>query len=293
MSKKYTNEEFLKLLESKRSDIFPLEEYKGMNTLILFSDNDKNLFKLKPSNALRYNKCLTYSCVNKNENFNNQLQKIFPNLTLIGEYVCSKRHVIVEDDLGIQYKIKPNDLLNRNFPYINSAINKTEWFIKKSSIVHNNKYTYSRSKYSNAFEKLIITCPIHGDFEQIASSHLYGIGCPSCGKIQGYRKEDWIRLCNNNKKADPKLYIIKCFNGTENFIKIGITFHSIDYRFNSNIKLSYSYEVLKEIKGSPDFIWNKEKELHKLCKEFKYKPLTPFCGKTECFTLEVLSLLNL
>ena len=42
MSKKYTNKEFLKLLESKRSDIFPLEEYKGMNTPILFSDNNKN-----------------------------------------------------------------------------------------------------------------------------------------------------------------------------------------------------------------------------------------------------------
>jgi len=283
----------LKLLESKRSDISPLEEYKGMNIPILFSDNNKNVFKLKPSNALKYNKCLTYSCINKNENFNNQLQKIFPNLTLIGEYVCSKRYVIVEDELSIKYKINPNDLLNGNFPHVNSAINKTEWFIKKASITHNNKYDYTYSRYINAFEKTTITCPIHGNFEQKPSQHLYGIGCPSCGKIQGYKKEDWIRLCNNNNKADPKLYIIRCFNKTENFIKVGITFHSISYRFNSNIKLAYSYEILKEIKGSPDFVWDKEKELHKLCKPFKYKPLKSFCGQTECFTLEVLRILNL
>ena len=31
--------------------------------------------------------------------------------------------------------------------------------------------------------------------------------------------------------------------------------------------MPYSYEVLKEIKGSPDFIWSKEIELHKLYKD--------------------------
>ena len=52
-------------------------------------------------------------------------------------------------------------------------------------------------------------------------------------------------------------------------------------------------EVLKEIKGSPDFIWDKEKELHKLCKEFRYTPEIYFDGQTECFNKECLPLLNL
>ena len=35
-------------------------------------------------------------------------------------------------------------------------------------------------KYVNSKTKLIITCPIHGDFEQLAEAHLKGQGCPKC-----------------------------------------------------------------------------------------------------------------
>ena len=32
--------------------------------------------------------------------------------------------------------------------------------------------------------KVIIGCPIHGDFEQTPTCHLQGQGCPECGKLQ-------------------------------------------------------------------------------------------------------------
>ena len=32
----------------------------------------------------------------------------------------------------------------------------------------------------NLHNRITITCPIHGDFEQIAQSHLNGHGCPKC-----------------------------------------------------------------------------------------------------------------
>jgi len=50
-------------------------------------------------------------------------------------------------------------------------------------------------------------------------------------------------------------------------------------------------QFIKEIKGSPDFIWNKEVELHKLFKFHSYKPLIHFAGETECFNTNILSLL--
>ena len=31
-------------------------------------------------------------------------------------------------------------------------------------------------------KKVIITCPIHGDFEQLSYNHLQGKGCPKCRK---------------------------------------------------------------------------------------------------------------
>jgi hypothetical protein len=39
-------------------------------------------------------------------------------------------------------------------------------FIPIATKIHNGKYDYSKSVYVKAKEKVIITCPIHGDFEQ-------------------------------------------------------------------------------------------------------------------------------
>lgn len=57
----------------------------------------------------------------------------------------------------------------------------TEDFVKKSKLVHGNKYEYSKTVYVNKRTKLCITCPAHGDFWQLPESHvLRGEGCPLC-----------------------------------------------------------------------------------------------------------------
>ncbi len=56
----------------------------------------------------------------------------------------------------------------------------TETFITKASTVHNNFYKYDKVIFTNSNKNVIITCPEHGDFEQRASSHLCGRGCPKC-----------------------------------------------------------------------------------------------------------------
>lgn len=55
-----------------------------------------------------------------------------------------------------------------------------EEFISKAKSVHNNKYTYDHAVYVGDKYKVTITCIAHGDFNQAASSHLQGHGCPSC-----------------------------------------------------------------------------------------------------------------
>ena len=60
-----------------------------------------------------------------------------------------------------------------------------EHFINKANQVHNNYYNYSKVNYINSFTKVLITCPIHGDFEQTPSSHLSGRGCPKCKRSNG------------------------------------------------------------------------------------------------------------
>ena len=56
----------------------------------------------------------------------------------------------------------------------------TELFIKSAKEVHSDKYIYSKTKYVKSREKVIITCPKHGDFLQTPNSHLNGTGCPKC-----------------------------------------------------------------------------------------------------------------
>lgn len=80
-----------------------------------------------------------------------------------------------------------------------------EW-IKRANLVHNNKYTYNKTKCpSKNTEKVIITCPIHGDFTQRASGHLQGNGCPKCGKASMREKQKmplttFIERCNEIHK---------------------------------------------------------------------------------------------
>ena len=55
-----------------------------------------------------------------------------------------------------------------------------EDFIKEANLKHCNKYNYNKVEYKNNKIKIIITCPIHGDFLQRPDKHLQGNGCPYC-----------------------------------------------------------------------------------------------------------------
>ena len=62
-----------------------------------------------------------------------------------------------------------------------------EEFINRSNVVHGSKYDYSKTVFKNIRTKVIIICPIHGEFTQRPKNHMNGQGCPKCG--QKYAKE--------------------------------------------------------------------------------------------------------
>lgn len=49
---------------------------------------------------------------------------------------------------------------------------------------HGDKYSYAKTNIVNSDTKVIITCPIHGDFEQTPRNHCKGQGCPICAYEQ-------------------------------------------------------------------------------------------------------------
>lgn len=60
------------------------------------------------------------------------------------------------------------------------TMGNTQQFIERSNIKHNNFYNYSKVDYKHSDIKVIIICPTHGEFLQVASTHLRGHGCSKC-----------------------------------------------------------------------------------------------------------------
>ena len=58
----------------------------------------------------------------------------------------------------------------------------TESFIAEAKELYGNRYDYSKVDYKNRDHRVVVTCPVHGDFQVYAREHLDGKGCPKCEK---------------------------------------------------------------------------------------------------------------
>ena len=76
---------------------------------------------------------------------------------------------------------------------INKGMKKTtEQFIKESIAIHGNLYDYSKTVLNGMNNKVTITCPTHGDFDQRPASHTNGSGCRLCKERQRLTKTQFI-----------------------------------------------------------------------------------------------------
>ena len=123
----------------------------------------------------------------------------------------------------------------------------TDKFIKKAILVHGKgKYDYSLVNYKHSQTKVKIICAEHGVFEQIPVSHNRGYGCPECWNDK-QRILDGIRF--ENKYNIATLYLLKCWNDNEVFLKIGITSRTVIKRYSVKDSMPYKYKTLYEWRG--------------------------------------------
>jgi hypothetical protein len=66
-----------------------------------------------------------------------------------------------------------------------------EEFIERSKKANNNQYDYSKSEYVPG-KKVIVTCPIHGDFLTNPANHMRGSGCPECYGTKKISTQEFI-----------------------------------------------------------------------------------------------------
>lgn len=109
------------------------------------------------------------------------------------EYKNNRTKVCIICPIHGEFWQKPCDHLNRRGCFKCSKNQKytTEGYIKKVREIHNDKYSYEKTNYVNSHTKIIVTCPIHGDFEILATNHLCGDGCPLCSKAPRYNTKQW------------------------------------------------------------------------------------------------------
>lgn len=213
------------------------------------------------------------------------------------EYVRAHDKVIITCTIHGNFTQKAGNHINAAQGCAKCANNVTTEaeFIAKCTEVHEGYYDYSKVSYTRAHDKVTITCPIHGDFEQKAYVHLQGHNCPDCGKDNKIKKlkarentwsfSGWEAMASTSLTFEAfTLYAIECWNSSEKFIKIGKTFNSIHRRFTKGA-LPYEWRVVHSETGSADYISNLEVALHRHFLSSKYIPDIAFPGYQECYNI--------
>lgn len=162
----------------------------------------------------------------------------------------------------------------------------TEEFLEEAVKVHGDTYDYSNTEYVRLADKVTITCPVHGEFEQVAGSHLLGHGCRKCNASNNstWSYSKWEEAGLISKHFDSfKVYIVRLSNNEESFLKVGKTYKKISQRLIPSI-LPYDYEVIKIVEGSARNMSELEEYIKRDNKITKYTPDIKFGGCTECYS---------
>lgn len=162
-----------------------------------------------------------------NNHYHNELKNIHGDkydLSSIN-YTSNKDYFIIECPLHGTFKKRADRFLISGCPECSKVERRltTKLFKEKANKIHHNFFSYEKSVYTKYNEKIIITCPIHGDFSQIAGDHLQGYNCLKCS----------IEKNTQNRKLSKKQIVEKANKIHNNF---------------------YSYEKLDKYDNNKSFI---------------------------------------
>lgn len=131
-------------------------------------------------------------------------------------------------------------------------------FIEKACVIHDNKYDYSLVEYDNTMNKVIISCPKHGEFKQAPNSHLSGKGCPKCSVLVSNEHLDIFSYVKSIYNGEIIINDREVLDGLELDIYIPEKHLAIEY--NGLYWHSYSEIETPEQKKKHNFKFNKCKD---------------------------------
>lgn len=174
-----------------------------------------------------------------------------------------------------EFQQRPDDHLHKKSgcPKCGKNVYTTESFINKANKIHNFKYDYSKSIYKSVRDKIIITCPEHGDFEQTVRVHLRGGGCFKC------RLKSQTKIFNKLLERFPNENII--FEVTNKTIP-WLQQQRLDIYFK-DYNIGIEYDEQQHFKPIETFGGNKRFEQQKQLDELKNK----ICENNNCVLFRI------
>lgn len=166
-------------------------------------------------------------------------------------------------------------------------------FIDESSVVHCDKYDYSKVEYVNNKTKVVIICPDHSEFEQRPDMHKQGHGCPKCANLLRGGRYDDMSAIQRHAIKDVFLYHIRLSGTDEVFDKIGITVNPNRRFYCIGLQTGYLVDVIELLKcDNAELAYRRERELLRQYADNSYHPNIKFNGVTECFSEISVDMLN-
>jgi hypothetical protein len=258
MSKKHTTEYFIEKAKIIHNNLYDYKNtiYINVKTKLSITCNIHGDFMVAPSNHLSRKsgcpKCAilanTKAITSNIEEFVKKAKKIHEDKYIYGKtiYINCSHKLIVECRIHGDFNQMPSDHLSGyGCPKCgvdkNRIINRltTEEYIERANKTHNNKYDYSKIEYKTSSSRLLIICPTHGEFTQVASHHTTGNGCQKCGVIIKQHKtkmdiEEFILKCTKNHFGIYDYSLIQELHSIEDYVKIICKKHGI---FSKKAKL--------------------------------------------------------
>jgi len=182
-----------KLTHGNKYD-YSLVNYIDNKTKVKIICKEHGIFEQKPNNHLQGQNC--QKCVENNiksskEEFVKKSIDKFGNIydySLV-EYKNNKTKVkIICKKHGI-FQQKPDNHFQTKIPC--KKCDSEKRIIEKCKIIkmfeeiHGNLYDYSKFEYNGRKSKGTIICRKHGEFQQLAHTHLLGSGCKKCNQSKG------------------------------------------------------------------------------------------------------------
>jgi len=149
-------------------------------------------------------------------------------------YLNAKSKVIIACPKHGDFLQKVNNHLNGSgCPICSGSFLDQELFIEKAREKHGDKYNYNKTVFVDTKQKVIITCPKHGEFKQTPNGHLRGAGCSTCKKSKGEMSISKFLIENNINYIQGHK-----FNDCKHIFSLSFDFYLPDY----NILIEYDGE---------------------------------------------------